>query len=432
MKSIVLFVFFYFGSLFADEVIQGVVYLTPSGNFSKVSDIYIRNKVIVRITESKRKDAIRYVLPSFCDAYVTLGANAVGGQNNLEAIKIALKSYLVHGFTHIQSVADGPWIYQIKSDVDSGKILGPKIIINEKPIIPKSLELESISDLLYSVVDNKDLTLKEFNRQKADGGRSIPIFNRNDKEGVFSLDQALLNQMRQEAAEENKILSIHTFAERLSIIDALVSGNRYLVHPILSDLGSEISELHKKELHLTPILNVYRNLQFTDVEEEDGKLELEFLRNNSKFFVTHYVSMYETNLKMEIPKKELKLLKSEYSSYLKFLEKNPILKQKLILGSGAGNRLSFHGLSGIQELKILSGIWNLDEFFFRIPTQNSCSFMSFSYDGVIAIGREANLLVLKENPLKNIDTLFQIEEVFKQGKPVLFTSAPTKKNPKRR
>ena len=67
----------------------------------------------------------------------------------------------MHGFTHIQSIADGPWIQTLKSDIDSGKILGPKIIISKRPLIAKSSELKDVSDLLY-FSDNKESAKKSF------------------------------------------------------------------------------------------------------------------------------------------------------------------------------------------------------------------------------------------------------------------------------
>lgn len=417
---------FILDSIFAGELIRGVQYLAPNGSFSETSDLYIQNGRISKISPSKTEDLIRYVIPSFCDAYVTLGADAVGGQNDLQGIKTALKSLLLHGFTHIQSVADGPWIYKIKSDVDSGKILGPKIIISGKPMIPKSSETRDISDLLYFTVDKNDLALFELARQVADNSNSINIFSRHNDDEVFYFDSEILNQMRLKAKDKNKFLTIHTFADRISILDALISGNRYIAHPISFKMQSEIALQHIEELHLIPILNVYRNLHFNDKEEGDGLHELAFLRKNSSFFNEYYASSYESNLKSNQEQGNIETKETEYKSYVKFIKKNPILKDDLILGSGAGNRLSFPGVSGIQELKILSKILELDESFFYIPTRNSCSYLQQHYKGILTVGSEANLLVLKENPVKNINTLFQIEQVFQDGKPVGF-NLPAKK-----
>jgi imidazolonepropionase-like amidohydrolase len=104
----------------------------------------------------------------------------------------------------------------------------------------------------------------------------------------------------------------------------------------------------------------------------------------------------------------------------------------MILGSGAGNHLSFPGISGIQELKILAKILKPSEGLFLIPTRNSCSYLGTAYNGTLAVGKEANLLILKENPVKNIDALFQIEQVIQNGKLLRFDSLPAKKLPKKK
>jgi imidazolonepropionase-like amidohydrolase len=101
------------------------------------------------------------------------------------------------------------------------------------------------------------------------------------------------------------------------------------------------------------------------------------------------------------------------------------------LGSGTGNHLSLPGISGIQELKIFAKALGIQEDLFLIPTKNSCTYLGGAYDGTLATGGEANLLVLKENPVKNLDTLFQIEQVFQYGKQIRF-DASAKKPPVKR
>lgn len=433
IKSILfLFLFTSLSPIFPEEIIRGVRYLKSNGTFSEVSDLYITNGKLTKVIETKEKNSVRYVLPSFCDAYVTLGVEATGGQSNLNNIKLSLKSFLMHGFTHIQSIADGPWIQSLKTDIDSGKIIGPKITIAKRPLIAKSAELKDVSELLYYSADNKESALKEFQYQLTDSNKSIHIFNRFNEDSTFSFDSELLHQMRMEAKDKNKLLTIHTYADRISILDSLISGNRYLVHPISAETQNEIAKQHIQELNLIPLLNVYRNRQFDSSENGDGKLELNTLKKKSKFFLDYYSNSFESSLRSDLEETEMLNRKTEYSSYLRFLEKNPILINKMILGSGSGNYLSFPGISGIQELKIFAKAFNSKEELFLIPTRNSCSYMGGEYNGELAVGREANLIVLKENPVQNIDTLFQIEQVFINGKPAILNSMPTKKSPSKK
>ena len=118
------------------------------------------------------------MIPSFCDAYITLGVDGAGGQNNLQTIQTSLRSFLYHGVTHVLSIADGPWIHKIKSEIDSGKLLGPKITIASRPLIPKSSEVKDISDVLYFPVENPTSAFSELERQLTEISRSVHIFNR--------------------------------------------------------------------------------------------------------------------------------------------------------------------------------------------------------------------------------------------------------------
>lgn len=427
IQVIILFLLLSF-SLVAEEI-RTIRYLKPNGTFSEVSDLTIENGYIKRITESKLRDGVRYVLPSFCDANVTLGVNPAGGQQNLRGIELSLKSFLTHGFTHIQSIADGPWIRKIKTDIDTGKIVGPKITIAERPLLTKSNETKDLPSQLYFVADNKDLAQKEFLTQINAYNKSIHIFSRHNEDATFSFDSEFLLELRLASENKNKRITIHTFADRISILDALISGNRYLAHPIPNDMKSEIARQHIQEMNLIPMLNVYRNLHWNAEETGQGVLELDFLKKKSKFFLDHFATSYEEALKIEIETTLLEARKNEFKSYSDFISSNPILKNKMILGSGTGNRLSFPGISGVQELKLLAKLFDSNEIFL-IPTYNTCSYLGGSYRGMIASGEEANLLILKENPIKNIDTLFQIDKVYTNGKAVTFNlPQPTKKKP---
>lgn len=434
MIKLILFLFLVtsLSPIFPEEIIRGVRFLKSNGTFSEVSDLYITNEKLTKVIETKEKNSVRYVLPSFCDAYVTLGVEATGGQSNLNNIKLSLKSFLMHGFTHIQSIADGPWIQSLKTDIDSGKIIGPKITIAKRPLITKSAELKDVSELLYYSADNKESALKEFQYQLTYSNKSIHIFNRFNEDSTFSFDSELLHQMRMEAKDKNKLLTIHTYADRISILDSLISGNRYLVHPISAETQNEIAKQHIQELNLIPLLNVYRNRQFDSSENGDGKLELNTLKKKSKYFLDNYSKSFESSLRSDLEETEMLNRKTDYSSYFRFLEKNPILINKMILGSGSGNYLSFPGISGIQELKIFAKAFNSKEELFLIPTRNSCSYMGGEYNGELAVGREANLIILKENPVQNIDTLFQIVQVFQSGKIVQFEAQTNKKPIKNR
>jgi hypothetical protein len=68
IKSILfLFLVTSLSPIFAEEIIRGVRYLKSNGTFSEVSDLYITNGKLTKVIETKEKNSVRYVLPSFCE-----------------------------------------------------------------------------------------------------------------------------------------------------------------------------------------------------------------------------------------------------------------------------------------------------------------------------------------------------------------------------
>ncbi|MCB1177557.1 MAG: hypothetical protein KDK36_08280, partial [Leptospiraceae bacterium] len=99
----------------------------------------------------------------------------------------------------------------------------------------------------------------------------------------------------------------------------------------------------------------------------------------------------------------------------KFLKLHPEVYDKLILGSGSGHKLSFPGISGIQELGILQSVNKKKERLFKIPTVNTCSYIGVENSGKIKEGYEANLILYSENPTNKYSHLYKIEKVYYQG-----------------
>lgn len=390
--------------------------------WSEVVDIAIGSgkiKSILPIQKKRHNDLKeKYLIPSFCDSYVTLGADSLGFQNNYSGIKKALQSFLLHGFTKIQSIGDGYWVKAIKDEIDKGKILGPEIIISERPIIIKSPETENLPNQLYYVAKDKESLEEEVKNQIKKKSRLINIFHRFDKNTTYNYDAKILNQIVKLANTENKEILVSAFADRQSIIESLSSGVRAIAHPIGTDVQEDFTPLYSNELKWIPLFNVYK------FQKNQGKKELlqdfQYMKEKSPFFKANYSELMEKSLKQtNLTPEDQILANKEYTSYISFFEKNQALSNKMILGSGSGNFFSFPGISGLMELKVIFDVTLDMKSILKIATENSCSFLSSEKEGTIQEGNKANLLVLKKSPFSGFDNLFSIQEIYKNGKKFL-------------
>ncbi len=417
---ICLFSFLFFFSIFS-ESIQNVQYLTTEYKFSKPSDIYFENGIIRKITpsiDSKKKSL--YMLPSFCDVYVTLGA-----EPNLSKAE-KLESFLQYGFTHIHSVSDGKEIQKIKTEAERNKWLSPIISSSSVSILPNSKEFGTSKLKNFTLLD-ADSKLEDI-ISKITEGSFLEIFYRSNEDMKYPMNSLALNDLRLILQKKNLRIRVHTYADSVSIMDTLISGNRNILHPILDSLENEISKEHLDEIQYTPLLNVYRNLHLDGTENDLGQKELEELKK-SIYFRNVYASKFTESLySMTQTDEERNEKKIEYNSYLKFIKNHPSLVRRIFLGSGSGHRLSFPGISGIQELRILKELLPKNNFIFKTLTENSCSLISQTYKGKIEINGEANFVIVKENPLLDISTLWNIQEVYLQGKPKLKKNMTKQKN----
>lgn len=119
-------------------------------------------------------------------------------------------------------------------------------------------------------------------------------------------------------------------------------------------------------------------------------------------------------------KQRLNYKKSEKSTgtpeRLKLVKKLYDRGAKLVAGSDHSNPFTIGGFSMHEELQLLhqAGIPTLEVL--RMATLYPAQMMNIKSMGSIAIGKEANLMLLKKNPLEDIDNTKSISAVVKNGK----------------
>lgn len=447
MKSFVLFISSAFLALFLqidpvkseEIVIKNIRYLKPEiFEWSDPSDMFISRGKIKFISSHQKKghnleveDKVRYVIPSFCDSYVTLGSDSLGFQNNFANIKKALLSFLYHGFTKIHVIGDGHWVRAVKDEIDKGKILGPEIVMSERPIIIKSPETENLSEQLYFVAKDQNSLESEVATQIKRKAKFLNIFHRFHKDTTFNYDAKILNKIVKLARSENKEILLSAFADRQSIIESLSAGVTAIAHPIGAEVQPDFPPLYQNALKWIPLFNVYRFQK--NQGRDELKKDLQYMKEKSRFFRSNYAELMEKALGANSLSGEDQIAANkEYESYMSFFGSNQPLAEKMILGSGSGNLFSFPGISGLMELKIIHEVTLDMKSVLKIATENSCSFLSSEKEGFIREGVKANLIVLNDSPFSEFDNLFGIQEVYKDGRKVVSEMKKEFKSSKRK
>lgn len=388
-------ILFFFSFFLVSESIKNVKYLKEDYSFSKPSEVFFENGKYTKFTENSNKTDF-YLIPSFCDVYAT-----IGNDSNLN-IETKLESFLKYGFSHIQLVAD-------KKEILKPNLKFPLLYFSEKNFLPSN------KDFTLNKYSNYDL-IYDYSKLNFSQNSINEFFYKNDSSAEIT--SSILNQWNLDLKKNNSALRIHTFADNFSIMDALVSGNRILIHPISSELLPNITQEHLKEIYYTPILNVYQNLRLDNKEESEGANEL-ILFKKSKFFQNKLANKFEEILSTQNLTDEEKLeMKNEYLNYLKFIQTKPEILDRIELGSGTGNRLSFAGISGIREYLILYELFPNKKNLLKIITENSCKRVSKTYRGKMGLGEEANFLLVKENPVQKPEIFLNISNLYLLGKKI--------------
>ncbi len=402
MKLIVLALLLLSAKVFSKTIILPYSYYLDIKDYTWKGpvQITIQDQIITQIQNAPQNaKTYYYITPSFCDAQVTLSLNALGGTHNKEELKETLEIYLQHGITYILSVFDPPWVKNSYLELKKKKFKLPEIYFSERPIMFSTKEYGELPKEIYFYSESFQEILNEF-REQQNSRLPILLIHRYFPENDFYFTSESLYILKNLA--KNNFLSVATFANKYSTLDALRVGIEYLQHPISIQWSQDIKKEHIKKLKLLPLLNVYKNLFL--LQTQNLNEEFDFLNSNSNYFNKKIFPKIENSISFQTDISEKTV---PFSSYLEFIIKNPSIQRNLILGSGAGNFLSFHGISTIQELKIF-GETIQNNFYLKSAIENSCKYIGVNNNRAIQVGGKAELILFKKKPIENP---FSIEKV---------------------
>ncbi|TDO93996.1 amidohydrolase family protein [Flavobacterium sp. 245] len=226
-----------------------------------------------------------------------------------------------------------------------------------------------------------------------------------------------------EAHKYNLKVAVHA-TERITAQLSVENGADLLVHSVEDEVIKPdfIALLKKKKTILCPTLVVHRNysnslgqqIKFSLYElEKSDAFQLGSLQDLKHIADTALVNKYK---KARLSQKRIDNLKSDESNMLTNLKLLSDAGVIIATGTDAGNIGTLHATSYQPELKMMqeSGIGNWQ--ILTASTLNGAKFIGKEKEfGSIAVGKKANLILLDQNPVENLENLTKINKVINQG-----------------
>ncbi|TGK87313.1 hypothetical protein EHQ24_01920 [Leptospira noumeaensis] len=420
---------------------------SEKANFGGFVDFEVVQGKILSFKEGASVPNPKYLLPGFCDASVTIGADSMGGKTSRSELPAYLSGYLAAGFSHIESVGD-PNLSSLQNEIIKSRWLAPILTQSQKPALYS--ELSAGDGALYTsglshVPDSKR-------------NRHLPIFLKEVENRGFS--QTELFAKRREGEEKGYLPIAYTFSDKTSWEDALDTGFAVIFHPMPE--GTNLYRAQKRDFLWAPMLSVLY-LQNLKSRPEDWKEESEnWARLHSVFG-----SRWKNSLSIESASEngEIDSSPPSFSEYQSTFRGEVEARKNLLFASGAGHWGLFPGQAAIVEVRLWEalltkpkerkvdlasnrpGFWaslfgsfspsllptNADpeslpqirREIIQTLTLKTCNFLGADHGGRIRVGGPAHFSIHDENPLKRASGIFPIESMVLGGK-LVYTPKPTK------
>ena len=379
-----------------DLVIKNVGVITMKTNeVIKNQDVVIKDGKIITIAKTSKRNyknsvvidgSNKYIMPSLSDAHVHLPKD----ENDLEKV---LTLNLINGVTKLRSMR-GEWNHlEWRKKYNTAYSFYPKLYLSAPPV---SSRYDFSSEQLSAFV------------KAAKGFDFIKILSIRNEAVFKDLDSLC------------KINNIKIGGHFLSnVSDDLLFKSNFAAFEHLGGLTadpelveSRLQTIKNNKIFICPTLSWY--------SVGSGRYTYDELRNQSGM---EYVSKDEIDGWIEKTKAYrakigLEAYKEEVVNELKKLDdKYRVIKRlndldvKMILSPDSSSKYMVAGFGVLDEMKLLKNADLSNYDILKMTTVNFASFFNESY-GTIEEGKEADFILLNNNPLENLETLKSIQGVF--------------------
>lgn len=431
--------------------------------FGEISDIEIQKGLIKSIRPSSvaKKDVVRYLLPGFCDASVTISANALGGEMSKEALPFHLLSFLSTGFSHVESVAD-PNLQAVKEEISKGRLIGPIISQSQKPVLlPTHFPEEDRPTKQYQLVTELGST-PTFFQEKEDRSKRLPVFLKRSQNNSYP--QTELFRLRTEAEKNGLKPVVYSFIDPLSWEDAIDSGYQIIFHAIPPN--TNLGLIQRRSYIWSPMLNI-TYIKSLKEDPETLKRKFKAIAKRHKVYSEKFSDTFDAALNSTGDPTKASLSKKEFLDLKRAMVSFP--KDRLLFSSGSGHFGSYPGVGAILESELWLESWKqspevkdtlgeveTEPSFWQkiwgslrgemvlqktnadpetlspermalvdILTRKTCNFLGADHKGLIKEGGPAHFSVHTQNPFVSPLGIFAIESMVLGGK-LVYTPKPEK------
>ncbi len=385
-------------------VIRNVSVITMKNNeILNNQDVVVKNGKIISIekhSNKKHKDVLvidgsdKYIMPSLSDAHVHFPENEEDFENTLQL-------NLINGVTKLRSMR-GDWKHiDWRNKYNTPDSFYPKLYLSPPPI-SRNFDLAT-AQIEGFVKASKE---KGYDFIKILSIKSQPIFSQLDS--ICKKYNMPIGGHYPKLASGNEINEAFLFNSNYTSFDHLGG----LTGEIETSLDKRIQLLKDKNIFVCPTLSWY-NIG-------SGRYTIEESRNLPGMIFVPKATIEEwiDGTKKYREKMGDVAYKEEVVSELKSLdEKYRVIKKlneagvKMILSPDASSKYIVPGFSVLGEMELLKNA-NLGNYdILKMTTINFAEFFKEDY-GTIEIGKNADFILLNDNPLKNLGVLKKIEGLY--------------------
>ena len=382
--------------LASNLVIKNVAVINMVTNKAiKNQDVIVKAGKIISIANAQEQDyknmvviegSGKYMMPSLTDAHVHLPKN----ESDLERFFIL---NLINGVTKVRSMR-GDWKHlEWREKYNTETSVYPKLYLSAPAISRRD---DFSSEELQEFIENA----RDFDFVK-----------------ILSIKNETLFKALDSLCEVNDIKIGGHFPSNLT--DAQIFKSSYASFEHLGGLTGQselienrLQEIKKKTIFICPTLSWY--------SVGSGRYSYEELRTQpgmqyvSKEVVNSWIEktkQYRDKLGAKAYKEEVNIELGKLDEKYHIIKKLNELGVKMLLSPDSSSKYMVAGFGVVGEMELLKNAELSNFEILKMATVNFSDFFKEDY-GTIEAGKEADFILLNDNPLENINTLKTIEGVF--------------------
>ena len=380
-------------------VINGSRIADLSNNATVNPDLPFADKIVINLTG-------KYIIPGLFDMHAHVG-NVLKNSYNQSESEDMLSMLLAYGITTIRNTG-GPTEQSValKKNISEGKIMGPQIFTAGQLLNTPQIPVPFVEK---QVVTEQDVRQEVRNQIEA-GVDYVKLYV-----GLTpKLVQAAIHEAHSNGTKVigHLYLTSWTYAANLGIGDNKTAVNHIdaLTHgvPVSPFLLSKENRQKFLEAGDHPF-NHFLWLDLVDLNGPEINEMIKAVASNS-IPVDPTLDIYEAMIKGEpqyqyLWPKVLQLTKMMYDNGVPILSGTDIPNFDLVPGASLHHELELLVEAGISPLEVIN-----------IATKNGAQALEIERDvGTIEPGKQADMIVLSENPLDDISNTKKIEAVINNG-----------------